>query len=218
MKTAKKAAAKVKGDIVITPPNFEIGKFSIRGTAPFVQHKFSKKAREAMLAAATKRAGTKGKKKEPRNVNMEYESAMHIGEDGKNGIPCAAFRCALIDACRAAGFVMTKAKMSIFCLPDTVDEDDGTPLVHIEGKPEMVQHSVRLESGVASVAIRPMWKEWKSDVTLQWDGDQFTITDVANLLMRAGLQVGVGEGRPYSKKSAGMGWGTFELVSKERRN
>ena len=48
---------------------------------------------------------------------------------------------------------------------------------------------------------------------LKWDGDQFTPTDVVNLLSRAGQQVGIQEGRPDSKNSAGMGWGTFEVVS-----
>ena len=38
------------------------------------------------------------------------------------------------------------------------------------------------------------------------------VHEVRNLLVRAGVQVGIGEGRPYSKKSYGMGWGTFEVV------
>ena len=101
--------------------------------------------------------------------------------------------------------------MSIFCLHDTIDRDEGTPLVHLEGDPELNESAVRLESGVASIAIRPMWRRWSAVVRLQWDGDQFGRNDVGNLLMRAGGQVGVGEGRPFSKKSHGMGWGTFEL-------
>jgi hypothetical protein len=46
---------------------------------------------------------------------------------------------------------------------------------------------------------------------VRFDADQFTLRDIANLLLRAGMQVGVGEGRPDSKKSCGMGWGTFEI-------
>jgi hypothetical protein len=33
--------------------------------------------------------------------------------------------------------------------------------------------------------------------------------------MRVGIQVGICEGRPDSKNSAGMGWGTFKLVNSE---
>ena len=46
---------------------------------------------------------------------------------------------------------------------------------------------------------------------VRFDADQFTLTDVANLLMRVGMQVGIGEGRPFSKNSNGMGWGLFDL-------
>jgi hypothetical protein len=57
-----------------------------------------------------------------------------------------------------------------------------------------------------------MWEPgWEATVRIRFDADLFTITDVANLLRRAGLQVGVGEGRPDSKKSAGMGWGIFDI-------
>jgi hypothetical protein len=214
MKESKKMANEnINERVVITPPNFQTGIFEIRGTAPLVQHKFSKKAQQKMLDKNLQAEGTKGKTKKPRNIEQEYKEAMHIGEDGKHGIPCTAFRCALIEACRAANFVMTKAKMSIFCLPDTIDNEDKTPLVHLIGKPEMVQHHVRLERGVSSVAIRPMFKEWSATIKLQWDADQFDIEAIANLIMRAGLQVGIGEGRPFSKKSAGMGWGTFELIT-----
>jgi len=59
-----------------------------------------------------------------------------------------------------------------------------------------------------------LWKPgWRADVRVTFDADMFEPIDVANLLMRAGLQVGVGEGRNDSKKSCGMGWGSFRLVS-----
>jgi hypothetical protein len=32
-----------------------------------------------------------------------------------------------------------------------------------------------------------------------------------NLFLRAGLQVGIGEGRPNSPNSFGLGWGRFEV-------
>ena len=56
-----------------------------------------------------------------------------------------------------------------------------------------------------------MWREWSAKVRIKFDADLFTTTDVANLLMRVGMQVGVCEGRPDSKNSVGMGWGTFEV-------
>jgi len=33
-----------------------------------------------------------------------------------------------------------------------------------------------------------------------------------NLIARAGEQVGIGEGRPYSKQSNGLGYGIFKVI------
>jgi len=48
-------------------------------------------------------------------------------------------------------------------------------------------------------------------VVVNFDADQFTVQDVTNLMQRVGMQVGIGEGRPDSRDSAGLGWGTFCL-------
>lgn len=199
--------------LVIAAPNIQTAQFKIKGTAPYVQNKFSAAARAKMLAAQTAKTPAANKtKREPRDLMAEFNGAMHKDVGGKLGIPAPAFRSAMISACRVAGFQMTKAKLSVFVEPDGFDKEDGTPLVHIKGKPEQHEAVVKLESGVASVAIRPMWRNWECTLKVRFDADQFSAADVANLLMRAGLQVGVGDGRPDSRKSHGMGWGTFEIV------
>lgn len=201
-------------ELVITAPKFRSAVFTISGTAPYVQHKFSQKAREEMHAAqAAGPQGKKGKKREAKDFKKCYQQAMHKAAAGWHGIPAPAFRNAMIDACRMAGFKMTHAKCSIFIEANGFDPDGGTPLVKItKGKPRYTEMAVRNESGVADLRARPMWDEgWEANLKLTWDGDQFSETDVANLLLRAGMQIGVGEGRPFSKKSAGMGWGTFTL-------
>ncbi len=200
--------------ITIAPPNLETMDIKIVGTAPLVQHRFSKKTKTEMLQKQIAGATGKGKKTtKGRDPEQDYKDATHIGEDGKYGIPAPAFRSAMISACRLVGFQMTKAKLSVFVMQDSIDEEDGTPLVHLTGKPEMHQSAVRLATGVASIAIRPMWREWSATVRVRWDDDQFTQSDVINLMSRAGIQVGIGEGRPDSKKSHGMGWGTFEVLT-----
>ena len=200
--------------LIIAPANMRMISLAIKGNAPLVQHKFSEKSRKQMLDAQTSGSAGKNKSKASRaarDIQQEYEDAQHRSTEGWIGIPAPAFRSAMISACRVAGFQMTKAKLSVFVLPDGFGED-GTPLVRItKGEPELHQASVRLESGVASIAIRPMWREWEAIVNIRFDGDQFKPEDVFNLLQRAGMQVGVGEGRPDSKKSHGMGWGTFNV-------
>jgi len=69
----------------------------------------------------------------------------------------------------------------------------------------------RVETGQPYVTIRAAYHNWSAKVKIRWDADQFTNDDIFNLLYRVGMQVGVGEGRPDSKKSTGMGWGLFEV-------
>jgi hypothetical protein len=56
-----------------------------------------------------------------------------------------------------------------------------------------------------------MFREWSVVARVKFDADMLSIESLANLLSRAGQQVGVGEGRPGSKNSNGCGWGTFTV-------
>jgi len=217
MAKAKAAATTVQDEqrLLIKPPKFQTVRLLIRGSAPLVQNKFSNKARETIKA--TQMAGStakKGKARVAKDFEACYKAAMHISAEGWIGIPAAAFRNAMISACRMAGFMMTRAKASVFVEADGFDPDDGTPLVKIsKGEPHYHETYARPESGGIDLRPRPMWNPgWEAVVRVRFDADQFTATDVVNLLMRAGMQVGVGEGRPDSRKSAGMGWGLFDVV------
>ncbi len=162
---------------------------------------------------ATQQAGSsqskKKTKKEAKDFKAIYEGAKHkMAKGGGCGIPAPAFRNAMVRACSMVGFKMTQAKCSIFIEPDGFDAGDGTPLVAItKGKPHYAEHYVRIQN-TTDIRPRPMWDEgWEATVRVRFDADQFTVEDIANLLYRAGQQVGIGEGRPFSKDSCGMGWG-----------
>jgi hypothetical protein len=207
-----------KTTVSIQPPNFQTALFLIKGTAPFVQNKFSNKAREEIKA--TQMAGStsrKGKKRDPKDFMAVFEAAKHYSSDGWIGIPAPSFRAAMISACRVCGYQMTKAKLAFFIEADGFDGDDGTPLVKItKGEPQYHEAAVRLDLGGTDIRPRPMWKPgWEAEVRIKYDADMFELSSIANLLLRAGQQVGIGEGRPDSKKSCGMGWGLFEIISQE---
>jgi hypothetical protein len=196
----------------IPAPNFQKAQFTLIGSAPYVGAKFTQKAknqiREKMLAGSTSR---KGQKREPRNFESDYQQAMHVSRDGWTGIPASCIRLACISACRLVGFKMTLAKLSVFVQADGYDADEGTPLLKIVGEPRMHEAHVRNATGVVDLRVRPMWEKWSISPTISWDADQFTAGDIVNLLERAGRQVGIGEGRPDGKSSAGQGWGTFYM-------
>ena len=214
MSTQKKDAVPKSDVISISPANFETIALTIEGTAPYMQARFSAKAMQAMMAKqAAGSTAKKGGKRDARNFDEDFKQAQHLSSDGWNGIPASAFRNACIDVCRMVGFKMTHAKMSVFVAADGFDEVDGVPLVRlVAGKPERVDMATRNATGVADIRVRPMWRKWGAELRLRYDADQFTASDVVNLLSRAGEQVGVGEGRPFSKSSNGLGYGTFRVA------
>jgi len=201
-------------DVVINAPNIKSGTFLIRGNAPLVMNKFSNKAKGCIREKQEAGSTAKGKKvREAKDFQQCYENSKHVSDEGWCGIPASAFRCAMIRACSIVGYKMTQAKMSVFIEADGYDSD-GIGLVKItKGSPRYSEYPVRNASGVCDMRARAMWDPgWEAKVTIKWDADQFTLNDVSNLLMRAGVQVGILEGRPSSKDSCGMNWGTFEAL------
>lgn len=199
--------------VAIKAPNIKTAVFRLVGTAPYAQARFSAKAMQAMADKMTA-GSTAGSKKvrSARDFEDDYRQAMHRSVDGWLGIPAGAFRQAMISACRLVGFKMTLAKLSVFVDADGFDAVDGVPLVRIEGEPESITMAVRNATGVADLRVRPIWREWGCVLRVQYDADQFTLEDVTNLMRRVGMQVGIGEGRPDSRDSAGIGWGTFDII------
>jgi len=188
---------------------------TIVGTAPLVIHAFWGKALEQLRQGQVEGStAKKGKLREKKDFRRMYDEARHISFEGWDGIHAGAFRAAMISACKLCGYAMTRAKLSIFVEEDGWDKNTGSPLVKIsKGKPHYVEHAVRINNGAPDLHARPMWDPgWEAQLRLWWDMDQFKSEDVMNLINRAGLQVGICEGRPDSKRSAGCGWGTFSAV------
>ena len=209
-----KTATETKKLVTIPRPNIQGLSLAIKGIEPYVQLRFSEKAKAQMheKQAAGSTAG-KGKQRKPKDFKGAYEAAMYRS-DGHYGIPASAFRAAMVSACRLCGFKMTLAKMSLFVEADGWDAQDGTPLVFItKGKPEYYESPMRNANGGVDLRVRARWAPgWEAKVRVSYDAGQFTETDVVNLFMRVGLQVGVGEGRPDSRKSCGCGYGRFSIL------
>ena len=201
--------------ITIKPPNFQFATFGISASpgVPLVIHRFSQKTKTEMaLKAVTGKASASKKNREPKNEKQTYNEARYRDKAGWDGFNASSIRKAMISACRLVNFKMTLAKLSIFVLADGHDaEEPQIPLIRIYGDPVMQSDMARVETGQPYVTIRPAYHDWTAKVRIRWDADQFTLADISNLLARAGAQVGIGEGRPDSKNSAGMDWGLFEI-------
>lgn len=201
--------------LIISRPNFQTIGLTLNGAAPYMQNRFPLRAKFEMMNKMKEGSTSKSKKKrDSRNFENEFLQAQYVSTDGWNGIPAAAFRNACIDACRATDYFMSTAKTAIFIESDGFDKYEGTPLVKIisEHPPEVTEMPVKIARGTTDIRIRPMWRKWSVYLRVRFDADMLSAQDILNLVMRAGLQIGVGEGRPYSKGN-GIGFGLFNVES-----
>ncbi len=203
-------------NVTIRAPEMRTAVFHLIGTAPLMTARFSKKAE--LMAKMSEGNSSNSKRSRPaRDFERDAADAAYKADDGWYGVNASSFRNALISACRLVAFKMTLAKLSIFVEADGYDQHDFTPLVKIDAPQyEVSTMHVRNATGVVDVRARPLWKPgWKMNLTIRWDNDQFTMVDIANLLSRVGCQVGICEGRPDSKSSAGLGYGLFRIANEE---
>lgn len=201
--------------VIISAPKFNTVEVLLQGTAPLVVARFANKVGLMAKMAEGKSANSK-KDRSARDYDKEAEAARYRSPEGWEGINAAAFRCGMISACRLVGFKMTLAKLSVFVEAESFDAD-GVPLVRVYGKSETYTAHTRNATGVVDIRSRPMYKQWAIKLRVRFDADQFTAQDVYNLIARVGGQVGLCEGRPDSKSSAGCGFGTFEVVPNDRQ-
>ena len=199
-------------NVVIKAPAFAVLSLVIEGTAPLVIARFSKKA-ELMAKMQEGKSAKSKKERTARDYDTEADQSRYYNSDKSwEGVNAAGFRAGMISACRLVGFKMTLAKLSVFVVQDDFDIELTTPLVRIYGKSSTNTSHTRNATGVVDVRARPIYPQWACALNIRFDADQFTATDIINRVSRVGLQVGIGEGRPDSKSSAGCGWGTFRVV------
>jgi len=200
--------------VTIKATNFQYAMFKIEGIAPLVIHRFSSKTKnEMLLKMETGKAASSKRNRDPKDSDETYNQARYISPEGWDGFNAVSIRAAMISACRLVGFKMTLAKLSVFVQQDGWDaEEPQIPLIRINGEPVKQMDMARVETGQPYVCIRAAYHNWSASVKIMWDADQFTVDDIFNLLSRVGQQVGIGEGRPDSSKSVGMGWGLFKVT------
>jgi hypothetical protein len=199
--------------IHIKEPDIRTAVFEIIGTAPLVVHRFSAKTKNQMkMDMEEGKSSSSKKRREAVSTDDLFNAARYQSKEGWDGFHAGSIRLAMINACRLIDYKMTLAKMSLFVIQDGWDMfEPQIPLIRIYGQPVKQEDMARVATGGPYVTVRAAYHDWKAKLNIRWDNDQFSITDVSRLLHRAGTQVGLCEGRPFSKNSAGMGWGTFEI-------
>ena len=182
-------------NIIISPPKIRELSLRVTGKSGLICHHFGEKSRKQIQDTQSKVA--KGPK-EARDPQAEYEGAFYKLENGGYGFTCAGFKKSAIRAAKLLdGVNMTDARQMFFVEADDRDTT-GVDCVRIEHDeaPEMRTDTVRLAKGVSDLRYRPEFRNWSCILKMSFDEDLISNSQLVNLFMRAGLQVGVGDWRP----------------------
>lgn len=183
----------------------EIVRVPIVGTMPLIVHRFSEKARRAMLDAQQNRKAPK----EVRDPEADFrESLYHLG-DGY-GFPVTAFKAATIGAARFYGKDVKMTELRLFMYFKGQIGQDGQALVPIIGEPRMREDYVRFGMGSTDLRFRGEFPEgWTATLDIMYVTSALSRDSLLSLVEAGGLG-GVGEWRPAGKKSSGE-FGTYEI-------
>lgn len=178
--------------------------FDIVSMTSMIQHRWSEKAKGQIR---DKQAGKKTKARDKRDPNAEFKEATYKTSDGKYGIPLLSLKAAIIGAAhKDLGVEKTLVRKALFiqCPPN------GGPDMVLEmkcEKPIMREDTVRVGAGSADLRYRPEFTAWSLHVKAIIDAELLQVTDLLNLVDRAGFGVGIGEWRPEK----GGEYGRFQV-------
>lgn len=193
--------------VEIKPLQIETVFVKIEGDTELIMHRWSEKAKRAML---DKQMGKARVKKEAKDPEADYQSSMYRLDDGRPGMQAGAFKAAIVGACRMfKGLPMTQAKIAIRVNGEV--NKDGEILTPIVGEPHMREDMVRLETGVADIRYRAGFWPWSATLSITYNANLLSLEQLYNLINAAGFG-GVGEWRASAPKSSSGNFGSFHVV------
>ena len=179
--------------IEILKPNVRVVELTLIGDSPLISHAWSDKARKMMADKQQKKAKRAKAKRDPK---AEYEASLYKHPAGGYAMPAMSFKQAAVNACRLVdGIPMTRAKMLFHVVGDWVA---------IDGKPQMREDMVRLETGVADIRYRGEFTAWRCVIQVRYHADSMSADQLVNLFDAAGFGSGIGDWRPQKGGSFGM--------------
>lgn len=164
--------------------------FGIVGISPLIMHAWDEKVRGELALAKTNREKGGHADKDPEAL---AEKCLYRTEDGAIGFPLLAFKSALISAAHKDIGIEKTAVRKAFFLPTTPGM--VVPLI-TTGDYEIREDLVRIGQGAPDVRYRPMFTQWRVELTGTLDIDLLSPNSFFNLVNRAGFGVGVCEWRP----------------------
>jgi hypothetical protein len=213
-RTAKKTgdeakSEKVSIDIAIQELDVRVLQLTLVGDTPLIVNRFTEKVMKEIEDGITG-AGSKATRL-PKDVMAHVEAAKYKTQDGRDGIPAAGIKNAMLSACRSTNKAVRQTQL--------------VQAIHVVGDILPIRGSkpyLRTDSGrnpttrKGCVIHRPCYDTWEVDVSIRYNASVISPSLIVNLLNLAGFGVGLCEWRPEKRGT----FGTFHVLdkAKERRN
>lgn len=194
--------AKKVVEIKTSPIKVETMTVRIKGESPLLMEKFSDRTRQQLVNVITGKGREKNKN---RDLNVEVQEKIHKLPNGKPGLPCTAFKRAMVEASvYVEGMDKKRVRGSVYVIGDL------TPLKY---KKMTVHKCLGRDAGINRAPReiwRPQFHDWECELSIRYNAAQVTPNNIVELLKVSGFSMGVGGWRPQCDGSFGM----FNVVTK----
>lgn len=189
---------KVEQSVKLARLNIGVMEVTVVGDSPLIVHRFSQKAKDAMLAKQMKKATPGKEAKDPWRdfvESMYWLNGMPMSptpkdvESARFGFPAIAFKSAAVTACTSISDMKKIEARQAFHIEGEYVEIKGPP-------PSMREDVARVGMGTADLRYRGEFMPWSSTFTVKFNANLLSAEQIINLFETAGFAVGVGEWRP----------------------
>jgi len=189
----------------IEVPKLNLGalKVQIKGNTPLLIDRFPENTRKQIL---DKQTGKTQGKKQIRNIDIEYENAIHRLPNRKIGFPAQGFKSAMIES---TSFVGSKDFSKKLLKGIQIMNSEGNDLIPVKYK--KISKLTHYPKG-GNTKISPMLEDWECELVIQYDQNNISPQDLVNLLNYAGFYYGIGMWSPRAK--CGGKYGMYEVKRK----
>jgi hypothetical protein len=160
------------------------------GDTPLITHRWSEKAKKAILDKQRQKATNKKEAKDP---EQDFKDSLYQHPAGGYGFPAIGFKAAAVTACTSVHSITKVAARQTFQVGDSFDSSE---LIRIFGdEPIMREDMVRIGMGTADIRYRGEFQKWWAVLKIKFNSNVMSAEQIFNLFNVAGFGVGVGEWR-----------------------
>lgn len=198
-----KAKPSASGLIELNRLQDKVVGISIVGTAGVIPHRWSEKARR-MMPGHPESHGKVKERKGAKNPEEDADGCLYKLDDGRLGIPAAAFKSAIVGACRFFDKPsMVECKLLVYVEGEGIEQ-----LIPIDFKEKVLREDIgRNANGSCELRYRYELMGWSATLRARFISSCLSEDSVVALVDAAG-RLGVGDWRPSAPKVASGTHGT----------